>query len=1168
MTLTMVCGIIILKKFDALFADSREIKMSSDFELLGSRALTLPTGITTDLNVYRHRKSGFNVVFVPVDGPLASATVVVPTLSVNHAGLAHTLEHLIFCGSEKYVNRGYLDTIALRALSTGTNAYTCEDHTGYTVVTASGQGMSAVLPVFVDHIFRPTLRPLQFLTEVCHIDGHGKYQGVVFCEMASRENSEADLLDLALRTLTFNTEFEQRFRASNKDATGSLPFDILRRYAFECGGRTLHIKDLTNDMIKKYHETFYRPDSTTLVLTGVADIEQVLTSLANEECLKHPAVRPNSESPFTGELWTASKSTDIDQLLSRESHLKASADWDGMALRKVIHFPSSDDSIGSFGVAWRGPPIHDLKTYIAIEVLFRYLHDTSASPLYQTFVDGPFMLADDVDFELKVFMDSWIVLIFSGVPLDKLSDEDPDDGSEGDSMCSDSGEENDGTDDSSSRESQGSQDDPIDWTSEETIAKSLHEVLFNLLQNLRTNGLPKGTIHACIQRHKVKYLEAFEDDPYAMITAFLVPQLLEDIYASKWRQGTPSFNDESLGSRFHFMSILEELETQEDEFWFELMDKWLLKAPVAEVLMAPDPKLARKITTTEEKELKYRVKKLGKKGLKEKADLLIRALEDNKINIPEHLLMEMPSTSVIDVSALYINSYLGCFDDAKLQSDCVFRIDQLDGYLGQLFKQAQFVAVPTSFARVKLAFDLSDMPIDLKRFLVLFQELLFQCPLKMDNHEKETAYGRASQIGFESTPESADLFDYRALAKLLSYDLVGYESAVGFGNDLFSCNWLGEVFIMQGQRTISKQSRSGTGFPFPSHITDGDDSLLLFAWFIRVLFETEFTKDRVFTICKTLLNNLTELKRDGSDMLNNLVTRSISAQNNYTSITDFSLKSIDMDLILSPFVQDGFLKWCLETIKNGEFSVLLDKLEALRVYLISNLGSYSFLQVSSPPGRAGSFNTTASQIVQHFQQSKSRPSKRPKTEGTVAFPFPRHPFHFNTHQDHTAFFMSIPGITSSYLTQIVQADVLRHAEAGSTLDEHHPDFGPLICLTALLTRSEGPIYSVVRGKGYGYDAGLSLYLWSGQLVFQVTESSEPIKALEGFWGVLGKWRNAPLSCWEWENESADNLITRSDLDAAVATLLYRSAAQQATPEGLIDTCLKCAIQVLHINIKN
>jgi secreted Zn-dependent insulinase-like peptidase len=51
-------------------------------------------------------------------------------------GLPHTLEHLVFLGSEAYPYKGVLDKLANRCLAQGTNAWTDVDHTAYTVPRA------------------------------------------------------------------------------------------------------------------------------------------------------------------------------------------------------------------------------------------------------------------------------------------------------------------------------------------------------------------------------------------------------------------------------------------------------------------------------------------------------------------------------------------------------------------------------------------------------------------------------------------------------------------------------------------------------------------------------------------------------------------------------------------------------------------------------------------------------------------------------------------------------------------------------------------------------------------------------------------------------------------------------------------------------------------------
>lgn len=90
----------------------------------------------TVLHTYILKQTDFRIVFINVPGPLVAASIVVGTVCADHKGLPHTLEHLIFCGSNEIPYRGYLDNLATRCLSSGTNAYTTDDHTCYEITTA------------------------------------------------------------------------------------------------------------------------------------------------------------------------------------------------------------------------------------------------------------------------------------------------------------------------------------------------------------------------------------------------------------------------------------------------------------------------------------------------------------------------------------------------------------------------------------------------------------------------------------------------------------------------------------------------------------------------------------------------------------------------------------------------------------------------------------------------------------------------------------------------------------------------------------------------------------------------------------------------------------------------------------------------------------------------
>lgn len=90
---------------------------------------------------------------------------IIATEAHDDDGLPHTLEHLIFLGSELYPYKGVLDLLANRCLASGTNAWTDIDHTCYTMTTAGKDGFLELFPIYLDHVLYPTLSVSKYKIE-------------------------------------------------------------------------------------------------------------------------------------------------------------------------------------------------------------------------------------------------------------------------------------------------------------------------------------------------------------------------------------------------------------------------------------------------------------------------------------------------------------------------------------------------------------------------------------------------------------------------------------------------------------------------------------------------------------------------------------------------------------------------------------------------------------------------------------------------------------------------------------------------------------------------------------------------------------------------------------------------------------------------------------------
>lgn len=214
-----------------------------------------------------------------------NAALFLATEAHNDDGLPHTLEHLIFLGSELYPYKGILDLLANRCLASGTNAWTDTDHTCYTIKTVGSNGFLKLLPIYLDHILFPTLSGSGFTTEVHHVNGDGKDCGVVYCEMQGRENTAESRTSLAyLREMYPNSG-----------------------YSAETGGILHNLRSsTTNEKVRQYHAQFYRPENLTLIITGQVGIDDVAKALESVEARILAKVNKNKQPHFFSVIFSQS----------------------------------------------------------------------------------------------------------------------------------------------------------------------------------------------------------------------------------------------------------------------------------------------------------------------------------------------------------------------------------------------------------------------------------------------------------------------------------------------------------------------------------------------------------------------------------------------------------------------------------------------------------------------------------------------------------------------------------------------------------------------------------------------------------------------------------------------------------------------------------------------
>ncbi|KAF8592090.1 hypothetical protein K439DRAFT_1401667 [Ramaria rubella] len=319
-----------------------------NFDLVKHHALDFSD---VSISKWRSRATGLNVIHLDYEAPIVKGYFVVPTEIFNDSGCPHTLEHLVFMGSEKYPFKGVLDNLANRAFSEGTNAWTDTDHTCYTISTAGEEGFLQLLPIYVDHILYPTITDHSFVTEVYHINPKGEDAGVVYSEMQGRENTPGDLMALRMSQLV--------------NPSGSA-------YRSETGGLMEALRSLTVQQIRDYHRTYYVPYNLCLIIAGKVSTLSLLNVLQDQvehSIMSHEHSRPaHWRRPFV-ETPTANRKP----LLQTRS--------------ETVEFPEKDESAGELTMAFAGSAPNDYLTAKALEILASYLTSSPVAPLNKEFVE-------------------------------------------------------------------------------------------------------------------------------------------------------------------------------------------------------------------------------------------------------------------------------------------------------------------------------------------------------------------------------------------------------------------------------------------------------------------------------------------------------------------------------------------------------------------------------------------------------------------------------------------------------------------------------------------------------------------------------------------------------------------------------------------------------------
>ncbi|KAK4898883.1 hypothetical protein LTR27_003614 [Elasticomyces elasticus] len=374
---------------------------------------------------------------------------------------------------------------------------------------------------------------------------------------------------------------------------------------------------------------------------------------------------------------------------------------------KTVKFPEEDESTGEVLVGYLGPHYSDHVAGSAVVVLTQYLAGSSISVLENTLVERE-QLCSMVYCQTEDRTDSTITFYMSSVDTGKLAE--------------------------------------------------VEQRFVALLKEVGSKPIDMDYMNDCITRLRRQLLARCENAGDFFSTIIIEDHLYGD------RSGKDLEQLESLSD---FDVLLEWTEKQ----WRDFFSKWLADANHVSILGVPSKELSEQTTSLEKERVKAQREKLGEDGLKQKAEALKQALEENDKPIPESLLekFQVPNTDSIHFIETTTARAGAARDMGKLENHAQAIVDK-DDTGSPLF--IHFEHIQSNFVRLSLSMCTSSIPTELKPLLTLYLMNFFTTPIMRG----------AKRIEFEDV-----VLD-------LEKETVSYQAGSGRGNaDLIYIHFEAEV---------------------------------------------------------------------------------------------------------------------------------------------------------------------------------------------------------------------------------------------------------------------------------------------------------------------------------------------------------------------------------------
>ncbi len=209
--------------------------------------------INGTIKEYVHLQTNCRIVCIENEDENKSMSISFKTIPSSLSGIAHILEHTVFCGSKKYNIKDPFNSLYKYNIASYINACTCESYTYFSFTTINKFSFDQIKDVYLDTVFNPNIfsNKYSFMQEGIRFEIAKKEdeitpKGIVYSEMQGQINDINYFIEDKVKKTILNKTF----------------------YKYDNFGEPFYILDAKYEDILDFYLKYYHPSNALIILYG------------------------------------------------------------------------------------------------------------------------------------------------------------------------------------------------------------------------------------------------------------------------------------------------------------------------------------------------------------------------------------------------------------------------------------------------------------------------------------------------------------------------------------------------------------------------------------------------------------------------------------------------------------------------------------------------------------------------------------------------------------------------------------------------------------------------------------------------------------------------------------------------------------------------------------